>query len=72
MLYIKFNRLSSAKFEDFILLYKHMEMVRQPGFSFEEEEPEPIEWEKLTQAEVDEAVDKLCEFVFEDPAARSI
>lgn len=70
MLYIKFNRLSSAKFEDFILLYKHMDMVRQPGFSFEEEEPEPIEWEKLTQAEVDEAVDKLCEFVFEDPAAR--
>lgn len=70
MLYIKFNNQSPSKFEDFLTLYQHMVTVRQPNFSFEEEEPEPIEWEKLSQDEVDKAVEKLCDFIFEDPAAK--
>ncbi|EPR68276.1 hypothetical protein ADICYQ_2746 [Cyclobacterium qasimii M12-11B] len=45
-----------------------MDMVRQPGFRFEEKEPTLVDWENLSKEETDEAYEKLIASLDEDPA----
>lgn len=65
MLYIKFNIQDPQKYIDFQRLYEHMVMVRQPGFEFEEEEPEEIDWDNLGDKEIDQVIKDMAEE--EDP-----
>lgn len=58
MLYVKFNIEAYSKYEDFQKLYDHMVQVRQPGFNFEEEEPE-IDWDSMSPKEIDDMVEKI-------------
>ncbi len=61
MLYIKFNIRNAQKYTDFQRVYEHMVMVRQPGFEFEEEEPEEIDWDKLSDEEMDQVISAFSE-----------
>lgn len=67
MLYIKFNIQDRSKYQDFERLYEHMVEVRQPGFKFEEEEGPEFDWDGMTQTEVDDAVEKLSDFLDQSP-----
>lgn len=68
MLYIKFNIQDSSKYEDFQKLYEHMVKTRQPGFDFIEEDAPEFDWDSMkTQEEVDDAVEKLSEFLDQEP-----
>lgn len=58
MLYIKFTFLSNDKFTAFQKLFLHMKKVREPDFKFEEEEIPEIDWENVTQEEIDIIMDE--------------
>ena len=70
MLYTKFNIQDSSKYQDFERLYEHMVKVRQPCFKFEENEGPEFDWDGMTQAEVDDAVQKLSDFLDQAPEER--
>lgn len=54
MLYIEFDIKDSSKYNDFEKLYNHMVKVRQVNFKFEEEEEVEIDWDNVTDEEVNE------------------
>lgn len=62
MLYIKFNIEDRYKFEDFKKIYKHMVMVRQPDFKFDDKGPD-FDWDSMKEEEVDIALIELNNFL---------
>lgn len=59
MLYIKFHIEDSSKFEDFKVLFDLMQKSRDHAYSFEEEiNSIEIDWENMSQEEIDEILDK--------------
>lgn len=67
MLYIKFKIKDAVKHADFQKLYNHMVQIREPGFKHEEDDGPEIEWDGMTQVEVDAAVEKLSTFLDINP-----
>ena len=65
MLYIKFQIEEATKYNDFVKLYNHLEMVRQPGFEFEDEVPE-FDWDNMNENEVNEALKLIDESLDEE------
>lgn len=67
MLYIKFTIMDSSKFDDFQKLYDHMVKIRQPNFQFEEEENSKLDWDSMTELEVDITTKKLIQNLEQAP-----
>lgn len=65
MLYIKFHIEEATKYNDFVKLYNHLEMVRKPGFEFEDEVPE-FDWDNMNENEVNEALKLIDESLDEE------
>lgn len=65
MLYIKFQIEEATKYNDFVKLYNHLEMVRKPGFEFEDEVPE-FDWDNMNENEVNEALKLIDESLDEE------
>lgn len=69
MLYIKFDIQNSSKYNTFQKLYDHMVLVRQVDFVFEEEEEEEapeLDWDAMTEEEIEKALDELTSFSNQD------
>jgi len=69
MLYLKFTIQDASKFADFQQLFAYMVMLRQPGFTHEEDDIH-INWDNLTEDEIQVQLNILIDFENEDPAYR--
>ncbi|GAB5526199.1 MAG: hypothetical protein Roseis2KO_40710 [Roseivirga sp.] len=71
MLYIKFTITDSKKYTDFQKVYDHMVQVRHPGFTFEEEEMPELDWDEMTDKEIEDGLKTQFDFsARDDPEAQ--